>query len=171
MPSKNPRIHPYISEASFVRLRALAERPGRNESEIVDKAIAAFFSRDFEDERDGALIRRLDRMTRQMEGLKRQQTVTGEAFALFVRYFLTVIPPVPDTEKAAAQAQGHARFETYLESLKTVLADGSRALMNAAEDVMADETAFFTAEELRRLHEPAPHRASQSEKQSEAAHV
>jgi len=112
MPSKNPRIHPYISEDTFVRLRALAQCPGRNESEVVEKALAAFFSREYEDKRDGALIRRLDRMTRQMEGLQRKQIISGEAFALFVRYFLTVIPPVADADKAAAQSQGQGRFET-----------------------------------------------------------
>ncbi len=151
-----PRIHPYISPDNFVRLQALTKCPGRRESEIVDKALAAFFSFEREDGRDGALIRRLDRMTRQMEGLKRDQIISAEAFALFVRYFLTVIPQVPNQDKAAAQAQGAARFETYLDSLKTLLEDGSRVLFTALDDVLVDESAFFTQEELMRLHKPVP---------------
>lgn len=158
MPSKNPRIHPYICEDNYVRLRALAARPGHNESEIVDRALSAFFGHEMDDRRDAALIRRLDRMTRQSDVLKRNQIISAEAFALFMRYFLTVIPPVPDADKAAAQAQGAGRFEKYLESLQAVLADGESVLFTALEDVMVDQSAFFTKEELMRLHEPAPER-------------
>ena len=161
MPSTNPRIHPYISEDSYVRLRALAKRPGHNESEIVDKALAAFFSLEHEDKRDGALIRRLDRMTRQFEDLKRKQIISGEAFALFVRYFLTVIPPVEEAGKAAAQAQGQKRFGKFIESLRTVLSDGDKILFTATEDIMVDDSAFFTREELQRLHIPRPERVSE----------
>lgn len=173
MPSKNPRIHPYICKDNYVRLRALAACPGRNESEVVDRALAAFFSCEIDDRRDAALIRRLDRMTRQTELLKRNQTIAAEAFALFMRYFLTVIPPVPDADKAAAQAQGAGRFEKYLESLQTVLADTGAGLFAALEDQMVDDSAFFTKEELMRLHEPTPDRVkdASSETIEEDAHV
>ena len=160
MPSTNPRIHPYISEDSYIRLRALAKRPGHNESEIVDRALAAFFSLEHDDKRDAALIRRLDRMTRQFEDMKRKQIVSAEAFALFVRHYLTVIPPLSDVDKTAAQSQGQHRFAGFMESLRTVLADGENILFSGTEDIMADESAFFTKEELERLHEPAPKRAS-----------
>ena len=116
MPSTNPRIHPYISEDSYIRLRALAKRPGHNESEIVDRALAAFFSLEHDDKRDAALIRRLDRMTRQFEDMKRKQIVSAEAFALFVRHYLTVIPPLSDVDKTAAQSQGQHRFAGFMES-------------------------------------------------------
>lgn len=162
MPSKNPRIHPYVCEENYVRLRAMAALPGRNESEVVDCALAAFFSHEIDDRRDAALIRRLDRMTRQSEVLKRNQIVSAEAFALFMRYFLTVIPPVPDADKAAAQAQGAGRFEKYLESLQAVLANGESVLFNALDDIRVDESAFFTKEELMRLHQPAPERETKN---------
>jgi len=160
MPSKNPRIHPYISEDCFVRLRALAKCPGRNESEIVDQALAAYFSREHEDQRDGALIRRLDRMTRQIEELKQQEITSSEAFALYVRYFLTVIPPVDEASRAAAQSQSQIRFSSFLDSLKVVLADGDRTLFSITEDIMADESAFFTKDELALLHQDRPERAT-----------
>ena len=134
----------------------MSKRPGEDYSGIVNKALSAFFSQQNGIHQEGALLRRLDRMTRQTETLKRNQIITSEAFALFVRYFLTVIPPVPDSDKASAQAQGASRFERYLESLQTVLAGGERVLFNALEDAIADESAFFTKEELMRLDEPAP---------------
>lgn len=156
MPSNKPRIWCYIDTDVFVRLTAKAKQPRQNVSLIVNTALAAFFAGETEAKRDAALIRRLDRMTRQSELLKRNQIVSTEAFALFVRYFLTVIPPVPDKDKTAASAQGAARFERFIESLQTVLSDGDRVLFTALEDVLADDSAFFTEEELMRLHDAAP---------------
>lgn len=156
MPSTKPRIGIYFEDDNFQHLQVMSKRPGEDYSGIVNKALSAFFMNEHEVKRDAAIIRRLDRMTRQADTLKRNQIISAEAFALFVRYFLTVIPPVPDSDKQSAQAQGAVRFERYLESLQTVLADGERALFTALEDVMADESAFFTKEELRRLDEPAP---------------
>ena len=156
MPSTKPRIWSYIDPINHARLKALAKRPGSNESQIVNDALTAFFMGEHEVKRDAALIRRLDRMTRQAESLNRSQVITAEAFALFVRYFLTVIPPVPDADKRAAQAQGAARFERFIESLQTVLADGETVIFAALQDVMSDESAFFTKDELMRLHETPP---------------
>lgn len=163
MPSSKPRITIYIDTDNHDRLTVLAKKPGFNSSVIVNNALAAFFAGEHEVKRDAALIRRLDRMTRASEVLKRNQILSSEAFALFVRYFLTVIPPVPEKDKKAASAQGAVRFERFIESLQTVLADGDRTLFRALEDIMSDESAYFTKEELMKLHEPAPQR--------EAAHA
>ncbi|MEL6362463.1 MAG: CopG family transcriptional regulator [Pseudomonadota bacterium] len=163
MPSTKPRIWTYIDDENHVRLIAMAKKPGRNTSSVVNDALTAYFAGEHEVKRDAALIRRLDRMTRASEILKRNQIIAAEAFALFVRYFLTVIPPVPDADKKAAGAQGAARFERFIESLQTILADGDRVLFTALEDVMTDDSAYFTKDELMRLHEAAPDR--------EAAHA
>ncbi len=167
MASTNPRIHPYLKPEVFARLQAAKLKPGRSESDIVNRALAAFFSHEHEDKRDAALIRRLDRISRQIEGLERRQIIAAEAFALFVRYFLTVIPQVAKADKKAAQAEGHSRFETYLKSLQTILEDGDAILFHRMEDRLADASAFFTKEELARLHDPAPARPSTKE----GAHV
>ena len=158
MPSSKSRRAIYFEEDNFTRLQVFAQRPEENLSTVVNKALTAFFMGEHEVKRDAALIRRLDRMTRQSETLKRNQIISTEAFALFVRYFLTVIPAVPESDKKSAQAKGAIRFNRYLESLQTVLADGERVLFTALEDIMVDQSAFFTQEELMRLHEPAPKR-------------
>lgn len=158
---KKLRIWPYISGQNFIKLRALGRCPGRFESEIVDEALSAYFSHERDDKRDAAIIRRLDRMTRQIEGLKRNQIISSEAFALYVRYFLTVTPPVPSQDKDAARSQGSVRFEGYLESLKRLLDNGDRVLFTALEDVVVDESAYFTQEELMRMHVPTPEKGAE----------
>ncbi len=163
MASSNPRIHPYLKPSVFAHLQAAKLKPGRTESDIVNQALAAFFSHEHDDKRDAALIRRLDRLSRQIEGLERKQIIAAEAFALFVRYFLTVIPQVSEADRKAAQAEGHARFETYLSSLQSILQDGEPILFNRVEDQLADGSKFFTEDELARLHEPRPERPAKTE--------
>jgi len=158
MPSTRPRIRPYLDEDIYVLLRAAAERPGQTESSIVNEALSGHFRGEHADTRLNALLRRLDQMTRLLEVAKRDTIVHAEAFGLFVQYFLTVIPPVNPPDKAAAQAEGQTRYENYLESLRTVLADGDPILMRAMDDVRFDESAFFSVEELMKLHEPRPER-------------
>jgi hypothetical protein len=52
------------------------------------------------------LARRLDLMVRQIERLEHHIKISNEAIALFVRFWLTSTPPLPDTAQSAAQAKG-----------------------------------------------------------------
>jgi hypothetical protein len=46
--------------------------------------------------------------------LKRDVRISIEALALFVRFWLTVTPPLPDSAQAAANAKGRERFEHFV---------------------------------------------------------
>jgi hypothetical protein len=151
-----PRLHPYVSHDNYVRLRAMAARPGETESAIVDRALSAFFAGHHDDKRDAAIIRRLDRLTRQFDRLERNDLILNELTALFVRYFLTVTPPLPPSQMEAARAQGSARFERFVETLGRDLRAGRRLLQRAMDEIVADESDFLTEAELDRLHQPAP---------------
>jgi predicted transcriptional regulator len=104
---------------------------------IVETALASFLSPDASERLEGALGRRLDRLTRQVERLERHVTITNEALALFVRFWLAATPPLPDTAQPAAQAKGRERYEGYVEALGRRLAKG-RTL---ADEVSQDDPA------------------------------
>jgi predicted transcriptional regulator len=70
---------------------------------VVETALASLLSPDGPNRLEAALARRLDRMSRQIETLDRHVTITNEALALFIRFWLTSTPPLPDTAHAAAQ--------------------------------------------------------------------
>jgi hypothetical protein len=73
---------------------------------------------------EAALGKRLDRLTRQIERLERHVTISNEALALFVRFWLTATSPVPDAALPAAQAKGRERYERFVEALGKRLAKG-----------------------------------------------
>ena len=62
---------------------------------IVEAALASHLSPDGADRLEAALARRLDRMTRQMELIERHVTISNEALAVFVRFWLTTTPALP----------------------------------------------------------------------------
>jgi hypothetical protein len=74
------------------------------------------------------VVRRLDRLTRQGERLERDLWIAAETLALFIRFWLTVTPPLPEIAQAAAQAKGRERFDSFLETLGRRLAKGQSVL-------------------------------------------
>jgi hypothetical protein len=101
---------------------------------VVETALASHLSPDGADRLEAALTRRLDRMTRQIECLERHITISNEALALFVRFWLTSTPPLPDTAQPAAQAKGRERYDGFVEALGRRLARGK----TLAEEITAD---------------------------------
>ena len=104
---------------------------------IVEAALASYLSPDAANRLEGALARRLDRMTRDMERIERHVTISNEALAVFVRFWLISTPPLPDTVLAAAQTKGRERYEGYVEALGRRLARGRKLVDEVIRDVEA----------------------------------
>ena len=93
---------------------------------VVEAALASHLSPDGADRLEAALARRLDRMCRQIERLERHVTISNEAIAVFVRFWLTSTPPLPDTALSAARIKGRERYEGFVEALGRRLARGRK---------------------------------------------
>lgn len=146
-----PRLNVHISHTLSEKVELFARRPGVTKAAVVEAALMGFFSKEFDDQRDGALIRRLDRLTRQYDRLERNLSITTETLALFVRFFLTVTPPLPNTDQDAARALGKERFEYFISQLGRRLAGGKNMVRDVLEEISAEESDFFTQEELEAL--------------------
>ena len=120
----------------------LADYAGRKrvpQALVVETALASYLSPDNSERMEAALGRRLDRLTRQVERLERHVTISNEALALFVRFWLTVTPPLPDTAQPAAQAKGRERYEGFVEALGRRLAKGQSLAQEISQDVNLKE--------------------------------
>jgi len=105
---------------------------------VVETALASLLSPDGANRLEAALARRLDRMSRQIETLDRHVTITNEALALFIRFWLTSTPPLPDTAQAAAQTKGRERYDGFLEALGRRLARGRTLADEVVRDIPAE---------------------------------
>ncbi|AFN78227.1 hypothetical protein PSJM300_10815 [Stutzerimonas stutzeri DSM 10701] len=111
------RLNLFIEPEHARRLNELAIKKGVSKSSIVAAALAAWLSPASGAQRDTAMAKRLDRLSRQFERLERDQNILIETVALYIRYYLTVSTPVPEAHQEAARAQGRLRFSQFIEQL------------------------------------------------------
>ena len=129
------RLNIFIEPAHAKRLDQLAVRKGVSKSAIVAAALSSFLSPDGGDQREAAMAKRLDRLSRQFDRLERDQNILIETVALYVRYFLTVSIPVPEGHQEAARAQGRARFAQFIEQLARHLQRGRSLVREVHEEI------------------------------------
>ena len=143
-----PRIQPYISLENYQHLLILANRPGCSISSVTDDAITAYRSDKSDDNHKEVLFRRLDRLTRQYGRLERNDLIISETLSTFIRYFMTITPPVPENQLDAARAKGDLRFDLLIQQVDEAVLTGRSTLLNAIEELTADKTDYFTEAEL-----------------------
>lgn len=80
-------------------------------------------------------------MARQIERLERHLKISNEAISLFVRFWLTSTPALPDAAHSAAQAKGRERYEGYVAALGRRIARGQ----SLADEITAEMSASDTA--------------------------
>jgi hypothetical protein len=129
------RLNCYFDAALLKRLDDLSARKGLSKSTIVEAALASFLSPDAADQREAAITRRLDKMTRAIERLERDISIGNEAQALYIRAWLTATPPLPEAAQAAAQAKSKERYDTFVEALGRRLAKGQRFAKEVSVDI------------------------------------
>lgn len=149
-PAAAPRMRLNIRVAADVgnRLGALAKRERRMQSDLVETALFSFLSPDATDKRDAAMTRRLDRQSRQLETLRHDLAILTETLALFIRYFMSVMPALPESQQAAARAKGAERFAAFVDTLGKRLSEGKPLLGDLHVNIRPTVDDFRSAEEI-----------------------
>ena len=128
------RMNVYFEPDLLQKVEDLAARKNLTKSLIIEAAVASFLSPDADDRREAAFTRRLDRLSRQVERLERDLTISAEALALFVRFWLTVTPPMPESAQAAAKAKGTERYREFVDTLGRRMAKGQSVLKEISDE-------------------------------------
>lgn len=122
-------------DAELVRLVADRARQRRvTRTEVVEAALASLLSADHEERLEAVFTKRIDKLARGVDRLEWNLDLSNEAFALFVRFWLTSTAPLPDTALPAAQATGKKRWEGFVESLSKRMEGGPRLGDELSED-------------------------------------
>lgn len=135
------RLNLFIQPDHARRLAELSAMRGLSKSSIVAAALASFLSPDAADQREAAISRRLDRLSRQYERLERDQQIMIETLALYVRYFLTVSPPVAPSQQDALRAQGKLRYGQFIDQLARHLQRGRSLVRDVHEELYPESMA------------------------------
>jgi hypothetical protein len=148
------RLNLFLEREHARRLDELAAMKGISKSSIVAAALASWLSPDSGDQREAAIAKRLDRLSRQFEKLERDQVILIEMVALYVRYFLTVNTPVPEAHQDAARAQGKARYTQFIEQLGRHLMKGQSFIKDLHEEISPDADSFVKLDDAQSVAEP-----------------
>jgi hypothetical protein len=107
----------YLSQAMTQQLRVMAETHRVAKSEILERALKRYLANESGAPPADLLVLQQESNTRSLRRLERDLAIATELIATFVRYFVTITPPLPGSEHAAARALGQLRFEQVIEEI------------------------------------------------------
>jgi hypothetical protein len=134
------RLNIYLSPGQHEEIAALAARRRVSKSSVIEAAVASLLSPDSADMREAAFVRRLDRHTRQLERVERDLAIAIETVALFIRFWLAVTPPLPESAQAAAKAKGAERYRDFVETLGRRLQRGNSLVREISLEIWPEQS-------------------------------
>ena len=132
---KKRRLSVYLDPDTMKALAAYAARRDQSRSLVAEAAIASFLSPDTAERQEAATAKRLDQLDRRMTRMERDLGISVEMLAVFVRFWLTTNPPLPEPAQAAARAQAGERYDAFVAALGRRLAKGPKLREEISEDV------------------------------------
>ena len=138
---KKVQLSIYLDPEIFASLEAYATRQSKPKSLVAEAAIGSFLSPDDSDRREAAIAKRLDRIVRVLERLERNNGITLETVALFIRFWLTSTPALPEQSSPAARAKGAERYDRFVDALGRRLSSGSTVLKEVSIELPEPENA------------------------------
>lgn len=129
------RMNVYFDPELLKQVRTLSLRRKVSQSTIVEAAVASFLSGDSAEQLEAAISRRMDKLGRQIDTVDEEVAILGETVALFIRFWMTMTPPLSEAAQAAARTKGTQRFEGFMQTLGKRLAKGDMFLKELSRDV------------------------------------
>ncbi|SEI11309.1 CopG family transcriptional regulator [Paracoccus alkenifer] len=125
----------YLDPDIEAALADFAARRDRSQSMIAEAAIASFLSPDDAERREAVVAKRLDQLDRRMTRLERDVGIAVESLAVFIRFWVTTTPALPEPAAKAAKAKSAERYEAFITALGRRLAQGPKLRQEISEDV------------------------------------
>src|SRR5262245_55998428 len=132
-----------LSEELADRFERVAKLRRGAKSALVEEALERRLNPEKFPLLDDALLRRLDEQATGLATLKRDTAINTEMISLFVRYFLTITPPLADNEQQPARALGKRRFEVFVAQIGRRLATDRRLVSEVLESIADNNPDLF----------------------------
>jgi hypothetical protein len=135
----------YVSLPLARRLDDVARSTHGGKSALVEEALAASLTPQQVPGIDDLLLNRLADIIGVAQKIERDQAIVTEVLALFVRYFLTITPPLPDDEQEPARLLGRERFQVFVAQVGRQLAGDQRLVSEILETIAHTNPDLFGA--------------------------
>lgn len=125
----------YISRPLARRFEETARNKHGGKSALVEEALASSLTPQQVPGIDDILARRLDELSKISKTVERDVAIVTETLSLFVRYYLTVTPPLPTDEQEPARLLGRERFQVFVAQVGRQLAGDQRLVSEVLESI------------------------------------
>jgi len=136
---RKQRLSVYLEPAVMKRLVEHAARRNQSRSLIAEAAIESFLSPDAAERQEAAFTKRLDQIDRRIARLERDVGISVETLAVFVRFWLSTTPALPEPVAQGARAKTGERYDAFVTALGRRLAKGPQLRQEISEDVGASD--------------------------------
>lgn len=153
----------YLSRPLARQFDVIARQRHGGKSALVEEALRASLAPEQHPGVEEVLARRLDDLSKSVATIRRDVAIATETLALFVRYYLTITPPLPQSEQEPARLLGRERFQVFVAQIGRRLAGDQRLVSEVLETIAANEPDLFaTAGDDAPLKNRPPHRNGQT---------
>lgn len=153
----------YLSRPLARQFDLIARQRHGGKSALVEEALRANLAPERHPGVEDGLARRLDDLSKSVATIRRDVAIATETLALFVRYYLTITPPLPQSEQEPARLLGRERFQVFVAQIGRRLASDQRLVSEVLETIAANEPDLFaTAGDDAPLKSRPPHRNGQT---------
>ena len=137
------RYSVYLSPALGRKLELIAQHRRGARSALLEEALRASLEPQHVPGVEQVLARRLNEVHRAVGTIGRDVAIVSETLALFVRYFLTITPPLPQSEQEPARLLGKERFQVFVAQVGRRLAGDHRLVSEVLETIAANRPDLF----------------------------
>jgi transcriptional regulator of met regulon len=133
-----------LSRSLARKLETLAAGRHCGKSALVEEALQLVFEPQAMPGVEDATARRLEQLNRTVTRIDRDLAITAETVGLFVRYFLTITPPLPESEQEPARLLGRKRFDVFVDEIARRMGGDRRLATEVLARLNQNEPDQFT---------------------------
>ena len=112
-----PRVNLRLNERLLASLEDKARKRKTSKTAILEEALRFYFSEERDVCLEDRLMKRLQTFEKRMGRLEWRVDLSIEIMAHYTHYWLTRTDPLPESERDAAAALGHRRFDYFIEQV------------------------------------------------------
>lgn len=94
------------------QIKYVAQEHGVTDGSIIEAALREFLGKT---EHEEILLKNMDRISRQLDIMRREQKAMLEIMSSFIRVYLTHESEIPDHDKTTAELKGARRFSRFMD--------------------------------------------------------
>jgi hypothetical protein len=135
----------WLSPPLALKFERVAARAKGGKSGMVEDSLKAALEPELLPGVGTTWARHLEDVSRSNSRLERDVAIVSETLGMFVRYFLTVVPPMPQSDQEGARTMGRERFEVFIVEVGRRMMSDRRLIAEVLETIaVADPDLFGT---------------------------